>query len=310
MTTTQKKTTTTLQKKQKRKRVLTNSITKTHTQTLQNGAVLTTEEKLVDFQSLETQSKIVLDTQEEYKQSVLTSEQEVLSRLPIAIINKNKYLKWRVSELLDTTNRFHRLSSNSQSFNVTELFKLCHNQIPGTGFLARFSWEVCWDYGILLYSEELNMEKAIARATTEEELHCHLQNVGLNESEFLNDRMSSILIDKILLQAYYTDNTPVWPICVSGIPEVMAVNWCSADVKVIKGAEFIFPVDDRLPHYLFQWRLTPPERYFPLDLMLLLPEYKNIFQLQLEEDRKEVLEHKHMDAGYQLYLADRVKQRK
>ena len=311
MTTAQKKTTT-LQKNQKRKRVLTNSITKTHTQTLQNGAILTTEERLEDSQSLETQSKIVLDTQEEFKQSVLTSEQEVLSRLPISIINKNQYLKWRVSDLLDVSNRFHRMTSHWKSFNVTELFQLCHHQIAGTGFLSRFSWEVCWDYGILLYKEELNMEKAIARTTTTEEFHAHLASIGLNESVFLNDHMSSILIDKILLHSYYhyTDLTPIWPICVSGIPEVVAVNWCSSEVKVIKGAEFVFPVDNRLPHHLYQWRLTPSERYFPLDLMLLLPQYKTVFQIQLEEDRKEVLEHKEVDAGYQLYLADRVKRGK
>jgi hypothetical protein len=139
MKTTQKKT---LQKKLKRKRVLTNSITKTHTQTLQNGTTLTTEERMTDFQSLEIQSRIVLDTQEEFKRSVLTSEQEVLNRLPVSVINKNKYLKWRVSDILDVSNGFHRLSNKVTSFSTSELFSMCHNRIHGTGFLARFSWDV------------------------------------------------------------------------------------------------------------------------------------------------------------------------
>ena len=287
--------------------MLTNSVTKTHTQTLQNGTTLTTEERMTDFQSLEIQTRIVLDTQEEFKQAILTSEQEVLSRLPISIINKNQYLKWRIADILDVSNKFHRLVK--EWHGVVELFALCHNHIQGTGFLSRFAWGVCWDYGLLLYTAELAMEKNIARAASPEELHQHLANVGLNETTFLNDHMSSVLIDKILLNAYYdqADLTLVWPICVSGIPEVLSFNWCSSDVKVVKGVEFVFPMDKRLPHVLLEWRFKPPAQYFPLDLMLLLPHYKAVYQTQMEEDRREVLEQKELDGGYQFYLADRVK---
>ena len=66
---------------------------------------------------------------------------------------------------------------------------------------------------------------------------------------------------------------------------------------MIKGAEFVFRLDDRLPLFLHEWKFKPLMLYFAMDLMLLLPEYKSVFQNQLEEDRHQVLEHKENDAG-------------
>ena len=280
---------------------------KIHTQTLQNGTTLTTEEKIIDSESLEIQNRITLDTQEEFKKAVLASEQEVLNQLPTRIINKNQYLKWRVADNVDISNAFHQLTAHLNQPTASELFQLCHNQLPGTGFLARCSWDTCWTYGLLMYEYEVRLEKAIAGTRNVQD---HLQDVGLHEKGFMNDHMSSVLIDKILLHAYYnqTDTDKTWPLCVSGIPEVVSVSWGPSTVKVIQGSEFVFHLDERrLPANLREWRFKPPTHYFPLDLMLLLPQYKAVFLRQLEEDRLDVLEQKETDVGYQLYLANKLK---
>ena len=260
---------------------------------------------MTDVESVEIQSRIVLDTQEEYKRAVLESEQEVLNRLPMSVINKNSYLKWRVDDTVSVSNQFCKLFATTPDglLNVSEVFNMCQNKIHGSGFLYKCSWDVCWKYGLKLYEQELLIETLMAQ-NEQGDVNAHLDS----KEVFMNDHMSSVFIDKILCHAYYeTGMSEIWPICVSGIPEIETVNWCKDSVKVIKGAEFVFRVDDRLPLFLHEWKFKPPMLYFAMDLMLLLPQYKSVFQNQLEEDRHQVLEHKENDAGYQLVLADKMK---
>jgi hypothetical protein len=282
------------------------SVTKTRTEVHQNGSTVTTQEKQTDTETIEIENRVTVETQEEFKCSVLESEQEILSRPPVSIINNNSYLKWRVTDVVDSCNSFNRMTDNPVEIQTaSDIFRLCWNRLPGHGFLARYGWDVCWDFGELLWAEESRIERCIQERTptTTDSLE-----FGSLES-FMNDFMSSVFIDKVVLYAYYNYDCSrmAWPVCVGSISTIVSLNWGVDTVKSIGGMEFVFPVDPSLRRRLHDWRFCPPIQYFPLDLMRLQDRYRIVYQRQLEEDRKDMLDKRETDVGYRLHLANRLR---
>lgn len=300
--------------------VVSSSVTKTRTEQLVNGDVLTVEQKQIDTQTLEVEHRVTIDTQEEYQAAVLASEKDILTRSVRQVINTNPYLKWRILDTLETSNQLNqRTRGFSQWTDTPSLFRACYNQLQGIGFLARFPWCVCWEYGELAFVEAQRCQDAVeksltAKLATDPKWQSVLDTTRdsrVTHGDFMNEFIVACFIDKLLVNAYYgndplrTASTP-WPVCVSGIPEVTTVHWGQGTVKVASQVEFLFPDAKDIPRQMHDWILRPAACYFPLDLMLLLPDYRKVYQTQLTEDRAEVLEYRDFDVGYQLYLAQKI----
>ncbi len=266
---------------------------------------MTTQEKQTDTETVEIENRITVETQEEFKCAVLESEHEILTRPTASIINNNSYLKWRVTDVIDSCNSFNRMTENQTDIqSAGEIFRLCWNRLSGHGFLARYEWDVCWDYGELLWAEERRIERSLLETMPTDPHPVELDSLEM----FMNDFMSSVFIDKVVLYAYYNYDCSrmVWPVCVSSISNIVTLNWGVDIVKSISGMEFIFPGDSSLRRRLHDWRFCPPLHYFPLDLMRLQDRYRIVYQRQLEEDRKNMLDKRETDIGYRLYLANKI----
>jgi hypothetical protein len=121
--------------------------------------------------------------------------------------------------------------------------------------------------------------------------------------------MSARFIDKLLIKHFENaTNDIAWPNCMSPIGNIRVVDWGKTTVKVVDDMTFSFKFDSNVPYNIQGYTFTPPSLYFPLDVMLLLPDCKKTYKAQLETHRREMIATVHSNPGFQSFLNTQIRE--
>lgn len=267
------------------------SITKRHVEDLGDGNTIVVEEKSVEYKNYELRSRLELETKQEYTEELKSTENEKLDKQPCKIILENKYLEWKLGMISESCSKF--CQSFRKDKDITRIFHNV-NRSEGyydIGFLVMFDWGECMEYGKLLYD------------------HTDVKFEYDKSEDFLNDFISGRFIDKLIFTNFQAmEFSIIWPKCMSSIRSIKSVSWCNHSIAVTDHMSFAFGFERELPANVRGFCFKPPILYFPTDLMLLLPEYKKIFHVELEYCRNIMLSKADNNPAFQNILNTKLKQ--
>jgi hypothetical protein len=280
-------------------RRITKSTTRKHVKDLGNGTTITTQEEDVEFNQFERRARITFEAETSFRQELITAEEATMAKTPETIIATNKYLSWRRQYVLTSCNSFSKLQLDTTLLGVEDVARLRPKSVVGDGFVAKFDWDDVMAFAIFQYDRE---------ATEAQQMR---EPMEVSKKQFINDFMATTFIDKLLVCHFeQTVDSAVLPRCTSGIGPIRSVDWGNSSVDVVENMSFTFGLDERVPAVVRGYTFLAPVYYFPLDVMLLIPECRKIYQLTLESDRRDVLGSMQGNPGFQNYVSNQLKHEK
>jgi hypothetical protein len=228
-------------------------ITRKKVNTLSDGTIETIYSEEKQEEKCERTMEIFQSVTESFCEHIEQQFKHMIECSPNDIIQNNKYLTWRLEQIINVCRKANMLPFNSKS--MRELFISLPSNLT-TEFLVQYSWDDAFKFA-LVASE--------------------YRDKDILKNEFLNDFISSLFIDKILY-SHFSETKIIVPKLMTKFGKI--TEECrdkNTTCKMISNMTFCFPFSNELG-YISGFSFTPD--FLPFDI-LRLSDYKNDFKHHL-----------------------------
>lgn len=264
------------------------------TDNLSDGSTITTETK--DEKSITDHEEFALvqSISKEYQESLADRMQQTLTINMSSVIHKCRFLSERLTAVMGSYRQFVRWRANHRVATLGDIVygAMYEDFWSDSYFLGHsdFTWNDCIQYANLLLCS-----KGFANTVRNPK----------QRHDFIHDFLVERLKDKLLMSTLTGHIGQYWPKCVSGIPTVVEVSYGSDTVRVLDGVQFAFLTSIPTASDLNGIILRPDHVFFPVDMMLLAPEYRKLYQLELEGLKKTLVSCMSQNPGVRFELSQR-----